>query len=491
MRQSYPIIVNKRTPLQSLSHYFYQNWIYFAVFFAFSPSLFYVFLYHNDHLFWELYSHGTPHRELGHLILFGRPLGALLLHWQSILVSYWEAPELLNFFRLIAILLLMDMIRLLEAFLKDHLTLDSTSRFMILLLTFLQPSWLLGSAWAASIIPCILSYWLALRSSVLFFWSGHQRPSLRFFLASLLLTSAFLIYPLSTCVFFWPNLLLTTLASDERGLRELLRPLSLFFILGILAVALHFLFLKNYLCSDLFSCTTWVTIDSKEYSLKPPTSLLEKLRVLADILTLQARSWTLFFSKHENQPLHLLLAAVFPFASFLPLLSGKTPDFAPKIWLKSMGYFLLFVLLMNFPNLVTRGAVVVFRTLSPNSLMFSIGMVKIIHLIRKQQLRTSIFKLTLVYHLLMFFYVAQVFSSGLSRFLASSFNHKDWDHLCRLNDLNTKKAVDYANQREITWEINNFLPYDFGLWTSVETQCNLRKPTSLNKPPEPLQEAFD
>lgn len=353
---------------------------------AFSPCFYFSFVYHNDLGFW-VDSGWLPHLESGHLILFARPIGAILLDLQTNFLRLFPFVSVLNIFRFFSFLSLIGMLFLLRQIARIHTALTETQIQIMLLTLALQPAWLESVFWVTAYVPSLFSYICALGAAVLFdpASSGKSQPSLRrIIVAALLVVISFLCYPVGTCSFFWSSLLFVCFRQASLSNRQtfalVLRAVVFFALTCSLALILDRFLLKDLACTHWTVCRTWIPADSTEYSTQLILDPWSKLNTLLSLLKLSTASW---FPLWQTLDIFTSLpgVALLIFA-FVPTdRTGRNVVWKLSSWGVAFFWFFSFLILLNSPNLITRGAVVAFRTTAPNSILLAIGALKTLRLI--------------------------------------------------------------------------------------------------------------
>ncbi len=355
---------------------------------ALSPSFLLTFIYHNDLSIW-VESEWSRHVEAGHLVYFARPIGALLLDLQTNLLRMVPELWVLNASRFFSALTLLAIAWLLEKFLKERTQLSPFERSLVVLLTFLQPSWFLSVMWISNYIPVLWAHLLSLSAALLFLRPTSTSSARNLSLKGLALTLqvvSILTYPPAACAFFWPLCVLGLLAVEKPRLKVIFSQLAFFAIAGLLALTIHHLFFKPLLCGSWVECRTWISQDSTEYSWKLVSDPLAKIDVLEDMFGLLGLSWLALIPMSLNLQWFALLPLI------APLLERSLFSMNPSAW-KSFawkaGFLALMVLLLNSPNLVTNGSMILYRTAAAGTLLIAIAWFQLTGLISSQKLKDA------------------------------------------------------------------------------------------------------
>lgn len=234
--------------------------------------------------------------ESGHLVLFGRPLGAIFLFFQTHGLRYLREVEALTYARYFALFLLVVLGTTLNWILLLRTSLRRWERLLLLKFVFVHPAWLLGVMWVTSTVPIIVGNLLSVSAGCSFYYF-YQDRALRskksfiwLILAGLLLMGSFYTYQAATASFFW--CLLVGLAFNSGIRKNLNEGLWTFAFFGIVCGAsllFYFPFGKNLICdSGLFYCVTWVGENDSAYSLTAPGSIAKKFLALHESMSLMA-----------------------------------------------------------------------------------------------------------------------------------------------------------------------------------------------------------
>lgn len=342
------------------------------------------YVYHNDLGFWcNDNSPFAAHAESGHLIFFGRPLGAMLLNLQTILIRNSHTIYMINIVRVISIILFLGLACLVDYTLIKYTILNKQKRFLLITIMFIHPSWFISLIWASNLLPGIGSYILGLLAALSLqpFSLNSEVFSIlnkkRILLASLLLVSSFYIYPAGALAFFWLPLICWSIGSHKLRVIELLKMFVFFGIVCSLGLLIHYLILKPILC-HVTACTTWIAPDSTEYSLKIVSDIFAKILVLWNSVAIVSGSWFLFF--YDTPVIAALIGFAFIIVAVFP--SPKNRIFSSNYdKLISISICCIFFLTLNLHNLITNSSVVAFRTVSPLTILLAIGSIKLINLI--------------------------------------------------------------------------------------------------------------
>jgi len=364
------------------------NWLFLAtVFAAFAPTLFFHFQYHNDLGYWFDREFG-PHPETGHLFYFGRPFGGMLLDLQTNILRMFPTLTALTISRFVSLIFIVIFFYLTEKILRRFTNLTGIQRSVFLLVIALQPPWYEAYVWTSNLTPGILSYILGIVSFLLY--SKNTKKSWRdYFAAGSLLAVSFLIYPPGTCVFFWGVFILCSFGKEEYKFRQVILDGAFFASVCLLCLVFHKIVVMGPVCDSYWAkCVSWESPTSKAYSWSLFLNPLEKLEVLWNLTVVTSVSWIALLTKVnaiEALPGLSLLALAFG-----PFTSKGGIQFTKQDWFKGFGYSLLFLFVLNVPNLVTNGAVIAFRTVAPNTIFFAVAMVKILSVFKNQNIQKSI-----------------------------------------------------------------------------------------------------
>ena len=375
-----------------------KYWILLIFFLTFSPCLIFTYVYHNDLDFW-MHVGWVRHVEAGHLVYFSRPVGALLLDIQTNLIRMVPDALLLNGFRVFILFNLILMAAMLDWFLKNELSLKKQERVLVVLGTFLQPSWLLAVIWCSNYVPMVFSHLLGLAAGLLLYHQANEgdqkllKKILRIFLAGVLLAISVLSYPPAACAFFWPLCLVYLIRGDFKKYKGFFRDGIFFGVSAGAALLFHRFVLKDLFCNFWVQCGTWIPPNSREYSLTIVSNFENKQIVFADILKLVMSSWAAFTGQDTLKLLAvcaMLAGLIFEFSS-TGLKKWKKSEilfFLKKTCFRAVFLFLIF-LILNSPNFVTEGSVVVFRTIAASTILLGIAFLRLTARIAQAHLRTG------------------------------------------------------------------------------------------------------
>jgi hypothetical protein len=373
--------------VRALTGFFY-DWKFALLAVAFAPALLMVYVYHNDVNFW-MHPFWTRHVETPHLVYYFRPIGALLIDIQTNLIRLVPSLLILNFVRFLALLMVVASAKIVNKFIEDNLEVKPAVRRMLIVATFLQPTWFIVVAWLHSFMPAVLTHLLSLWASWIFFSSlgkgnlPRVRPAAA---AGVLMTIAVLIYPPGACGFFWLPLTALMFGRDRRAMKFALSSTVFFGICGVVSLAVHRFILKDLLCGSWTQCYTGFEATSREYSLVLATSLLEKFFVLMDVISMHGASWLMLIEGLLFDPLFvgpILLIGLFIIAPKFK--SGKLAGLDFRAMAYNFGVLTAFALIFNAPNLVTTGNVVVYRSTCVNSLLFGIALANLLGFVKNKK----------------------------------------------------------------------------------------------------------
>lgn len=361
------------------------NWPFLAVFFySFSLTLFFRFQYHNDLGFWYSHDFG-PHPETGHLFFFGRPLGGFLLDIQTNILRIFPTLTVLTISRFLSLLLLGMFFFLVEEVLKRFTDLLPFQRSIFLIAMAIQPSWFEAYAWVSNLVPGVIAYIVGISSFI-----AYSNPVLskwqRYIGAGSLIAAAFLIYPPGASVFFWGVLIRCSLGKDDYTLKQVILDGLYFALICLLALAFHKFFVMDYVCGSYWTkCETWEAPDSKTYSWSLMTNPIEKLGILWNLTIVTSISWITIL---KNVNIVEFLPGIFTILFALGPYSNKGDrKFTVKHWIRGLGYGLMFIFVLNAPNLVTNSSVIAFRTVAPYTIFIALGLIKILSLFKDQKIQ--------------------------------------------------------------------------------------------------------
>lgn len=355
---------------------------------AFGPILFFQYQYANDLIAWHQFG-PSPHVETGHLLFFGRPVGGMLLDLQINLMRLAPSIHTLTFARAVTLALLFHLVWLLNHVLVRKTNLSDLQRGVLLVGFALQPPWLLSYMWLATAIPglisCLLGFW-----SFVFFDRGEERKSPALYvLSALFLVLSLFTYQPGVNAFFWGFVIIYTLGTGPLKIKEFSRGLIFFALTCGLGLLLFRLFLKEAVCENYWSgCWTWISGDSKEYSWNLTDNPFEKAGVLWELSKLSFSSWLSFFAWEIDWQwipgLGLFIMA------FAPIRKTKSSSWAK--WPVAFLMALCFLVLLNSANMITKGSMIAFRTLSVMTIFQAVGLVQFLVLFRNPvALKTAAF----------------------------------------------------------------------------------------------------
>lgn len=352
------------------------------LFLAFLPVFFHSFAYHNDLGFWMYGQPGKDHStfwETGHLVMIFRPLGAIFLNLHAYALRNFTGIETLAYSRVVAVVAIALIALLIDGFLLKKTKLDRFQRVSLLLLIFVQPSWLLATMWVSNLSPGILSYLASVLAGLLFYSAVSSQEFTRrnktvlFLVSALFLGASFLTYPPGALAFFW--ILFLDYAFIETASLQCKKAAAwAVFFGGVCAVSLlnHASWMEYVLCHNRFiKCSTWDAGSENQYALTLVHDLSTKVEVLSKHLQMLGGSW--FTHLGGIHPFYILV-------SFLLLVGvfWRSSSHEPKLnrFLKTLFLTLVSVLILNIPNLVAKGQVTAFRVMAPMTVIMGIGLVR-------------------------------------------------------------------------------------------------------------------
>lgn len=364
------------------------NWLFIAVLFiSFVPTLFFRFQYHNDLGYWLDREFG-PHPESGHLFYFGRSLGGILLDLHTNILKLFPTLTALTVSRFVSLIFLAVLFYLVEKILTKYTHLSAIHRTIFLLILALQPSWFEAFVWTSNLIPGIIAYILAV-SAFLVYPKEIKTKWSRYLTPAALLASSFLIYPPGACSFFWGPFILCCFGKENYKFKKVIFDGLFFCAVCVLCLIFHKLVVAGVVCDNYWAkCATWEPENSKEYSWAIITNPLEKLGTLWNLTAITTLSWSALITK--GTVLTVLPGfALFVFA-FGPDTRAHEHKMTWQTWARGLCYSLMFLLIFNAPNLVTHGEVIAFRTVAANTIFFSVGLIKLLSLIRYRPIQNTL-----------------------------------------------------------------------------------------------------
>lgn len=255
-----------------------------------AQELFHIFAYHNDYRFFELPDGHCclEHPEARQLIGIGRPLGALLLGVQSIILG--PSMEAMWFGRLTSILSIAVCAYLVFKYLVKRFDIGSTEAYFLSAGIFLLPSMQLNTFWVANFVPCILTILITMGAF-------HCFRARIYLPASLLTICAMLIYP--PAFMFFLVLSLFDLVFQSRQFtnvpRTIAGDLGFVFVFSCVYFAITVFCLKPILIYS--DPEIWgvfydhIENDLPEYSFSPRFSILAKMAQITDLAKMSMSLW--------------------------------------------------------------------------------------------------------------------------------------------------------------------------------------------------------
>lgn len=325
---------------------------------------FFQFAYHNDLGFWAYGEPGKDHHmfwETGHLVIFFRPVGAVILNLMGWILREFRGIETLTYARAYNLILLIALALLITEWLSRKISITSRERFLFSIFTFLHPAWFLSTSWIAQSMQGLYSIGASQVGAMIYIEALRIRKTSLFLISGFLIVISFYIYPPGTMAAFLPFILGNILKSSSEN-RSHEKTFSIYSILkfGIFfgaacgfALAIHRPFIQPLLCEPgpgRIWCASWVDQNSPTYNLSLATNLEAKFNLIPDLLRANFGGWVTTVLGLESISLPLL-AVLFAIC----FVNSK------KQVILQLVLGIVAIVVLSLPNLVTQGSILAYR----------------------------------------------------------------------------------------------------------------------------------
>lgn len=299
----------------------FSFFVFLVMVLFFSPVYFHKFAYHNDYRIWDSnnYQQFFRYPETVHLFAVGRPILAVLLNLQLMIIGNMKSLQMMHG---IAVLLICTAASLYYLYLYKMFCINRFSAALLSVLTFTLPSMSINSFWVTNLTSEILPIFLILYAHYLVSRiDSYKRTKFTLIAVFFILFVCLLIYPPVT-MFFVTLTFIKFLFGAKELIKNKLNVICYEVLMILLSCITYFLFFKclykplllksHFSGFDFQYYFKFIELKYSEYKFSIFSDSAQKVKQLYDLITLVVSAWF--------PPLNRLLTGIFVTMLFILLI---------------------------------------------------------------------------------------------------------------------------------------------------------------------------